>query len=276
MRIGLPQAIYDSAKRQAAPLRECYELIAYRDLLFLMVREHLKQRYQRSILGVFWAFLNPVLSMAVLAIAFSALFQNNISNYPVYVLIGVITWSCFAQTCSQIIDQVVGGLPLLRQMYLPRTIFSVAAVGTNSVNLVLSCIPLLVLMLATAHPISGGWLLLPVAILLLIGFALGVGLLIAAMALYFSDIGYLFQVVVQAWFFLTPVMYPIEIVPAVAQPWLQFNPMLVFVGLFRELLYTQQLPSLGIWGTALLISAISLIGGWIVFTYQSDQLTYRI
>ena len=275
MRTIVQQPVYDSTSRSPAALRELVELVRYRELLRLLIIENLKQRYERSILGVVWTFLNPLLSMTVLALAFSSLFRSAVANYPAYVLVGLIGWTCFAQTSSQTIDSVVHGNQLLKRIYLPRTIFSVAAVGSGMINLGMSMIPLAGIMLITHYPITATWMLVPLAMVLLAMFTLGFGMLVAAFAIHFADVGYLYQIIIQAWFFLTPVMYPVTIIPPAIQVWLRFNPMSPFISLLRALLYEGRVPTLVEWATTLPIASIMLAGGWFVYTSQSDQLTYR-
>ncbi len=137
---------YDSADRRSPATRELIELLRYRDLLRLMVTNIVKTRYKRSALGVVWTLLNPLLNMAVLTIAFSSLFRASLQRYPVYILAGLICWNLFAQTTISAMNTLVWGGSLLKRIYIPRTIFAVAAIGNGLVNLGLALIPLVVIM----------------------------------------------------------------------------------------------------------------------------------
>src|SRR6266849_6535181 len=129
MTIELKVVEYDSAAPRLSPLAELAELIRCRDLLRMMVANIIKTRYKRSALGVVWTLLNPLLNMAVLTLAFSTLFRFSLPHYPVYVLSGLIFWNFFTQTTLYAMNTLVWGGGLLKRVYIPRTIFSVAAVG---------------------------------------------------------------------------------------------------------------------------------------------------
>src|SRR5260221_2671662 len=147
MTIELPLVEYDSAARGWSPLTELVELVRYRDLVLMMVANMVKTRYKRSALGVVWTLLNPLLNMAVLTVAFSALFSSSLVHYPVYVLTGLVFWNFFSQTTLFAMNALVWGGGLLKRVYIPRTIFAVSAVGNGLVNLGLSLIPLVLIML---------------------------------------------------------------------------------------------------------------------------------
>ena len=268
--------IYDSDLRPVAPLRELNDLLRYHELLALLIGESIKVRYKRSVLGVFWTLLNPLLNMVVLSVAFSALFRASLDHYPVYVLAGLLCWNFFTQGTMLAIDTTVSGNGLLKRIYVPRTIFSVAAIGNSLINLLLSFIPLLLIMLAIGQPLYPAWWFLPIALLMLACFTLGIGLLVATLAVFFGDMAYIYQALIQAWFFLTPIMYPIGIIPA-NQRWLfNLNPFYHLILLFREPIYTGQVPELYHIVIAGIVAVVVLIVGWCVFTQQSDKFAYRI
>jgi ABC-2 type transport system permease protein len=268
--------IYDSDQRPAAPLRELNDLLRYHELLSLLIGESIKVRYKRSVLGVFWTLLNPLLNMVVLSVAFSALFRASLDHYPIYVLAGLLCWNFFTQGTLLAIDTTVSGNGLLKRIYVPRTIFSVAAIGNSLINILLSFIPLLLIMLAIGQPVYPTWWFLPIAVLMLACFTLGIGLLVATLAVFFGDMAYIYQALIQAWFFLTPIMYPVDIIPA-DQRWLfNFNPFYHLILVFREPIYTGQLPELYHIVIAGIVSVAVLIVGWCVFTQQSDKFAYRI
>jgi ABC-type polysaccharide/polyol phosphate export permease len=269
-------AYYDSADRGSPMMGEFTELLRYRDLLRLLIGKIIKTRYKRSALGVVWAVLNPLLTMAVMTIAFSALFKGAVPNYPLYILTGLICWNFFSQTTAYAMSSLVWGGGLLRRVYIPRTIFAVASVGHGLVNLALTMLPLLVIMLFMRHAFHATWWFVPFAVLLLALFALGVALFMSTLAVFFVDVLDLYQVFLQAWFFLTPIMYPENILPAQYAWILRFNPMHYLLELFRAPILLGSLPSAGTILAACAWTLGTLAVGWFTLARKADEFAYRL
>lgn len=265
---------YDSQKRKSPALEELIDIIKYRDLIFQLVRRDMVARYKRSMLGIAWTMLQPLGMMIVLTLVFSQLF-NSVDGYPAYVLGGLMPWLFFAQTTTSAIQQSVWGGTLMRRIYVPYTAFPAAAIGTGVVNLLLSVIPLLIMMLIVGRPIRWTILFLPIPVVLLAAFALGVGLLLSSLAVRFPDIAEMYQIILQAWMYLTPILYPSDILPDALLPWLLYlNPMYYLILLFRVPIYDGVLPSLPLILAATAISLVTLVAGWIYFSHQTDKFAY--
>ena len=267
---------YDSAAVRAPAIQELWELWRYRDLLQLLVANSIKTRYKRSALGVLWTLLNPLLTTIVLTIAFSQLFRFQMVNYPVYLLSGLIAWNFFSQTVTQVMNTLIWGSSLMKRIYIPHTIFAISVVGNGLINLFLSLIPLLLIMLFMGHPFHWTLLWLPLAVLLMAMFTTGLSLLLAALAVYFVDLVEMVGIVLTAWFYLTPIIYPLEMVPPRFAWLIRLNPLSYFVEVFRSLIYDGVLPS----GEYVLIAAtlggLTLAVGWLVFTKKSSDFAYHV
>jgi len=269
--------IYDSSRRGPRVIDELREVIRYRNLIFQLVRRDILTRYKRSVLGIAWTMLNPLGMMVVLTVALSQIFRFDVPNYPVYILSGLVVWNYFSQTTTAAISSFVWGGGLLKRIYIPRSTFVLSSVGTGLVNLLLALIPLLIIMLFTGSPVRWTILFLPVPILLLLLFALGLGLIISTAAIYFPDVAEMYQIILTAWMYLTPVIYPDSILPENARFWLQLlNPMFRLVQIFRLPLYDGRIPTWTELWPAIVISLIILIIGWLVFTRASDEFSYRV
>ena len=268
--------IYDSSARGLAALDELREIYRYQNLVIQLVRRDILTRYKRSVLGIAWTMLNPLGTMIVLTIAFSRAF-NQTEDYAAFVLSGLLAWTFFSQTTNAITLHLVWGGSLFKRIYIPRTTFALAAIGTGLVNLVLSLVPLALVMLVTGVTLSPALLFLPVPILLLAMFSLGVGLLISTIAVYFADVAEMYQIVLTAWMYLSPVIYPASYLPEKIRTWIAwFNPMYHLIQLFRSPIYNGQVPALNeIWVSAL-VSLLTLLAGWYIFTKKSDEFAYRI
>ena len=267
---------YDSASIRSPALHELRELWRYRDLLRLLVSNSIKTRYKRSTLGILWTLLNPLLTTLVLTIAFSQIFRFQIQNYTIYLLVGLLFWNFFSQSTTQAMATLIWGSSLIKRIYIPRTIFAVSVVGNGLTNLLLALIPLALVMLITGHPFSLALLWLPLAILLLVMFTLGLALFMSTLAVYFVDVVDLYSILLTVWFYLTPVIYPVEIVPPRFAPLVQLNPMTTMLGLFRSIVYLGETPSLQAWLIAAGLAVVSLGAGWLVFTRRANDFAYRI
>lgn len=267
---------YDSASIRSPALHELRELWRYRDLLRLLVSNSIKTRYKRSALGVFWTLLNPLLTTIVLSIAFAQLFRFQIANYTIYLLVGLVIWGFFNQSTTQAMSTLIWGSSLIKRIYIPRTIFAIAVLGNALINLLLTLIPLGVIMLFTRHPFTLALLWLPLAILLMAMFTLGFSLLISTLAVYFVDVVDLYSIILTVWFYLTPVIYPLDIVPDKYAALVALNPMTLFLGLFRAIIYTGESPTLQSWGIAGGLAVLSLGLGWLFFTRKANDFAYRI
>jgi ABC-2 type transport system permease protein len=264
---------YDSQNRKSPAFEELVDIIQYRDLIYQLVRRDLVARYKRSLLGIAWTMLQPLGMMIVLTIVFSQLFSK-VDGYAAYVLGGLMPWIFFSQTTTAAIQQSAWGETLMRRIYVPYTAFPAAAIGTGVVNLLLSVIPLLGMMLVVGRPIRWTILFLPIPIVLLAAFALGVGLLLSSLAVRFPDIAEMYQIILQAWMYLTPIMYPADILPEAIRKLQLLNPMYYLILLFRVPIYDGVLPSVPLILAATAISLVTLVIGWIYFSHQTDKFAY--
>jgi len=267
--------IYDSTKRGSSALEELRGIFQYRDLIYQLVRRDIVTRYKRSVLGIAWTMLQPLGMMIIMTLVFSSLFQT-VKGYPAYLLSGLIAWTFFSQTTTAAIHQIVWGGTLLHRIYLPRTSFAVSAIGTGVINLVFSLVPLIFIMLLIGRPIRGSIIFLPIAMLLLAAFTLGIGLILSTLAIYFPDVTEMYQIILLAWMYLTPIIYPEEILPEAYRFWVtNLNPMYHLIKIFRVPLYEGVFPGWIEIAIASGIAIITLVIGWLFFAKKADEFTYQ-
>jgi len=265
---------YDSAERGSPARRELVELIRYRDLLRQLVSRNIKVRYKRSILGVAWSVLSPLLTMVVLSLVFAALFRTTVPDYPLYLFPGLLAWSFFAQTTSIMAVDLIGGADFWKRIYVPRTAFGIASALTGLVHLGLALVPVAGL-LVFYHRMPGWSLLtLPLAAANLAMFTIGVGFVVSALARYFPDVIDLYQVVLTAWLYFTPVIYPASIIGERYRRLFAVNPVSLLVDGIRAPLYDGVMSrSIGV---ATVVALATLATGWWVFTRSADELPYKV
>ncbi len=267
--------IYDSARRGVPALEELRELLRYRNLLLQIVRRDVVTRYKRSMLGIAWTMLNPLGTTLVLTIVFSEVFGTE-QSYAAYVICGLMPWLFFAQTTNACMVGLIWGGSLLNRIYIPRTIFAVSAIGTGLVNLLISLFPILLVTVLSGIPITAAVLLLPVAVLFLAMFSLGLGLILSAIAIRFADVTDMYQIVLTAWMYLSPVIFRVEMIPQKYHWIVRINPMFYLINYFRAFIYNGQIPSLEDTLLVCGISLVSLLLGWFFFTRRADEFAYRV
>lgn len=267
---------YDSQKRKHPAVEELVDAFQYRDMIFQFVRRDIVARYKRSVLGVFWTMLQPLGIMLVMTIVFSQLFSR-VEGYAAYLLSGLVAWTFFAQTTTATLHQVASGGLLSRKIYVPHTAFAIASIGTGMVNLAISIIPLVLITMLTGKAITWAVLFTPISVIIISAFALGFALILSTFAVQFPDVKEMYQIILQAWMYFTPIIYPETILPEAYRYWiLHLNPMYYMVTLFRDPVYNGSLPSIEIVIISMVIAVVTLIAGWIYFSKQSDQFAYMV
>jgi ABC-2 type transport system permease protein len=237
----------------------------YQPLIHELVLRDLKIKYRRSFLGYIWSLLNPLLMMTIMTVVFSYMFRFDILNYPLYLICGQTLWTFFNESTSISMQAIIQNGTLIRKVYIPKYIFPISRVLSSFVTMTFSLVAILIVMLFTGVPFSLTLLLTPVPLFLLLLFCMGIGMIMSALAVYFRDTIHLYGVLTTAWMYLTPVFYPISILPKQVAILLQFNPMYHYITFFRELVLYGTVPSASVWALCGFFSFISFVAGLLIF-----------
>lgn len=253
------------------------EFWQYKDLLKLLVARDIKLKYRRSFLGYLWSILNPLMIMIVMTIVFSTMFNGNIENFPVYLFCGQLLFSYMNSSTSQAIFSITGNSALLKKTYVPKYIFTISKITSGTVDLLLSLGALLIVMLVTGTRFAWCALLFPFIILQLYVFCIGLGLFLSQVNVFFRDIQYIYNAVMTAWMYLTPIFYPLEMLPE----WLvwcikHLNPMYFYVGQFRDLIHVGRMPGVTIITAGVVAALVMLILGIWSFSKSEDKFILYI
>ncbi len=260
--------VYDSAVRRPLLVGELRSIWDYRRLIRLLVTRDVLLRYKRSLLGVWWTLLNPLLTTAVLWLVFSGLFHFRIGGsgvpFVVYLLAGVIVVLCFQQAVEAVATSVVLNYGVLTKVYVPPAVFSVSAGLAAAVNLGLGTIPLLALQLAMGVGVPWTVVLLPLPVVALLGFTIGMGLVVASIAVRFPDMLDFNRVILVILGYMTPTFYPLSIVPGDFRDVIESNPVFHDLVFFRGLVYEGVLPTWQTCAWAFGSGLIALgVGAWV-------------
>jgi len=255
------------------------ELWQRRQLLWHMTVRHLRGQYKQSILGYLWAFVNPFSQMLILTFIFSTVLripsQEDVP-FPLFVLVGLIPWLFFSNALSSATDSVVGATSLVTKVYFPREILPTAAVLTKVVDLGFGLLILVGLMVYYGH--TPAWTLawVPVIFFIHLLFTLGLSLPLAALNLFFHDVRFLVGVALTLWFYLTPVIYPVDIVPERYQLIFDLNPNSLLINAYRRVVLTGISPGVDRLLLGLLISLATFLIGYYLFKKMEPNFADRI
>jgi lipopolysaccharide transport system permease protein len=249
------------------------ELWRFRQLVALLVSRELKVRYKRSVLGVLWTMMNPLLLMVVYAVVFSTILRAAVPNYTIFLLAGLLPWIFFSTASMQGLTSVLVNQELIRKVRVPQAVFPLSIVGSNVVNLALSLIPLAVIMGFVGQRFTAALAFLPVAVALLTVFTAGVTLLLATATVFFRDVRHLTEVLLQMLLYLSPVLYDIGQLGHHETWWFRVfrlelivNPMTYLLPLVRDPVYYGRLPPLSVVAVAAAYAFASIAIGFTVFT----------
>lgn len=217
--------------------------LKYRFLLGQLVSRDFKTRYKRSVLGVLWSMLNPLLTMCVQYIVFANLFRWDVDNYAVYLLVGTVTFNFFSEATQAALISITGSASLITKVYIPTYIFPVAKVLSACINLCFSTLALYFIIFVQGVPLNIYHLWIPFLYLTLILFSCGVGMILSALMVYFRDTQFLYSVLITLWMYLTPLFYTVDIIPENLMTYYNINPMYQYVRFFRTLVLDASMPT---------------------------------
>lgn len=244
--------------------------LRYKWLLYELVKRDLKIKYRRSVLGYLWSLLNPLLMMIVLTVVFSTLFRFDIPNYPVYLLSGQLIYSFFSEATNMSMSSIINSAPLIKKVYIPKYIFPLSRVLSSFVTLIFALLSMIIVMVATQVKFTWVLLLFPIPLIYILLFSIGMGLVLSVLAVYFRDMIHLYGILLSVWMYLTPIMYPISMVPDYLKKFILWNPMYYFVEIFRQIVLYGEIPSFEMHLACIAFTSFALVGGLLIF-YKNQK-----
>ncbi len=250
--------------------------VKFQPLLRELVARDIKIKYRRSALGVLWTLLNPLFMMIVLSVVFSNLFKFDIENFPLYLLSGQVIFNFFNDTTTTSMGAIISNSSLIKKIYVPKYLFVLSRVFSSFINLMASFTALMFVMMAMRVEMYWTVILSPIPLLFLVAFSLGIGLILAAITVRFRDIMHLYSVFTTALMYLTPVIYPMSILPKWLSPIVRANPVTNILIMFRDVMLNGNLPSISGIIIALIETVLALGIGLYVFYKNQDQFILNI
>ncbi len=248
----------------------------YLYLLFNLISKDFKIKYRRSILGILWSILNPVLMMVVITAVFLNLFKFEIDNFPIYYLTGSTIFSFFTDATTSSMTSIVGSGQIIKKIYIPKYIFPLQKCLFSFVNLFFSLIALVIMIIILKFEVTYTVILAPIPIIYILIFSLGISLILSSLTVFFRDIVHLYGVITTIWMYFTPIIYPENILSDSMLKLISFNPLYHYVGYFRDVVMYGKIPSLKVNIICIFFSIITLIIGSIIFKRTQDKFVLHI
>jgi ABC-2 type transport system permease protein len=267
------------------------EIVQSRELLTNLTLRELRGKYKRSLLGWTWSLLNPISMMVIYTVVFGVLFGNEpgvglnsgIESFPIWLMCGLLPWNFLSQALSGSMATLIGNAGLIRKVYFPRELLPFSTVLSLDVSLLIEMGVLVLFILALGSPFYGvlPWLLPTLLLIVAItAYAAGMGLVLSVANVYFRDVQYLFSILLNLWFYATPIVYPIAMVEEKVSGGLlllyKANPMVEYVGIFRSLLYDWTMPGMQSVLYVLVWSIGMFVGGLWVFRRFEGRLAEEL
>ncbi|WP_242344537.1 ABC transporter permease [Anaeromyxobacter terrae] len=250
-------------------------LLRFRELMFLLVARDLKVRYKRSILGMLWTLLNPLLQMLVYTLVFSRIMRIGVPQFPVFLLAGLLPWTLISVSATSSALSLLNNQGLIRKIAVPQAVYPLSIVGSKLVDLAVSLVPLAVIAAALGRPPGSAWLLLVPAVVVATCFAAGLSLLFSSLTVFFRDVRHLIDILFQIWFYVTPIIYPHEFLEKLGSPLLRsvlsLNPATPIIRWFQMVVYEGRPPDLRTAALATISAAATLVLGFAVFQRLEDE-----
>ncbi len=241
-----------------------------------MTGREIKRKYARSVLGIIWSVLNPLLSMVVISMVFSTMFRRSIENFPIYYLTGQIFWTLFQTSTTSSMTALVDNRSLLLRAKLPKQVFMLSRIYTALVNFAYTCIAYVLMLLVFRVPLNPVMPLFLVAVLLMIFFSMGIGYALATAYVFFADIKYLYSVFLTFLMYLSALFYPLDMLPEAMQRVIGVNPVYVMIAFARQCILHGEVPAPIEWIKAMTWSLGSLFVGLLIFKANENKVMQKL
>jgi len=252
------------------------EFIIFKDLLKNLVSRDFKTRYKRSYLGILWSLLNPLFIIIVYTLAFDYIIKMRVRDFPMFFMCAYLPWSYFTASLSLSLASLSDSGYLIKAVYFPREILPLSIVLSCLLHFLITFIFVFPILMIFGYFPHWAVLSLPVIVLLQSLFIFGVCLLLSSIHVLFRDIRYILDVILTVWFWLTPIVYPIALIPDRYLIFYKLNPMTIFVTAYREVLLNGELPIPVYWIAILIATSVSLLVGYFPFMKIRKRLAEEI
>ncbi len=250
-------------------------IFGYKELIKNLVISDLKTKYSSSFLGFAWSMLNPLLMMLVLYFVFSHIFKSQ-ENFVVYLLTGILAWRFFANGTTQAMGSIVGKSSLVTKIYIPREILTLSTAISSLISSTLEFLVLIPLLLILGAGISSITLMFPVIQLMYFLIVYGTSLVLASLYVYYRDLNQIWDVVLQVGFFVSPIIYPLSLVPAKYEFYYMLNPITRLINMYRDIFLNGMFPKISDFGIVFVFDLLLVFIGTAIFRKLSRRFAEEV
>ena len=251
--------------------KSIYEFMNFFPFLKEVIKRDFKKKYYKSVLGVAWSMLSPLLMMIVITIVFSTLFKRSIPHYPAYWFSGNMLFSFIFEGSSAAMGCIILNASLIHKMKIPNYFFCISSVTQHFLTMVLSILPFFLVCVVIGVPMNPYMLLLPLPLIMAYLFTLGLGMLLCAYGTFLRDLNYLYHVLRRIWLYITPIFYPIDIIPEQFRFLWDLNPVYVYIKIFRDMALDGNMPSEKMLIVGTIYAVLMLALGVVTFKEKEDR-----
>lgn len=285
---GIKLICYEKKEKTCWGLELIHTASKYEFLIEQLVSRDFKVKYKRSILGVFWSFLNPLMMMLVQYVVFANFFfrGSDMKHYAIYLLSGIVMFNGFNDCTTQAMRAITSNATLITKVYVPKYIYPITKVMSASLNVILSLVPLILVTvvygLFNNLYLKPSILLFPIVLVLFLLFIMGISFIVSSLMVFFHDIEFLWGVLTTMWMYATPIIYPISMLETgsrlgnIALTVVKINPLTHYVNFVRDILINGCSPALSEYVICFVWAALSMIVGIIVFRRTQDKFVLYI
>jgi len=242
------------------------DLVHSRDLLSAWTMRIIRARYQQSVLGSLWAILQPIAMVTIFTTVFSYVIRVNTGStpYAVFAYTAIVPWMLFSTGIADMVDSITGNMNLVSKIYFPREVLVISALLARLLDFGIAYAVLIILMVIYKMPVFPvTWVFLPLIVLVELAISLGVGLIGAAINVFYRDVRHMINLVIQLWFYATPIIYPITLVPENLRPFYALNPMVGIIQSYRNVMINGVPPSSEFYISAVVSLLVLALGYWL-------------
>ena len=244
----------------------------YQPLMHQLVVKDIKLKYRRSFLGYVWSIMNPLLIMIIMVMVFANIFRFDIDNYPVYLIIGQTIFNFVSESTNQAMWSIIGNASLLKKTYVPKYIFTLSKITSSFVNTLFALIAMIIVFIVCKVQLNVYMFFLPLILIQVYIFSIGIGLILAMATVFFRDIQYIYSAILMIWMYITPIFYPISSIPEdLANGIKMFNPLYCYITQFRTIVLNGLFPAANLISQGILWAIGSVIIGSILFMKSQDK-----
>lgn len=257
-------------------MKAIIEIFNYREMLYNLVKKDLRTRYKGSVLGFLWTFINPLLQLVVYSAVFSVIMRVNVENYSIYLFVALIPWLFFASSIQVSCSSIIANKDLIKKVYFPRIIIPLSVASSAFMNMVFSMVVVFIALEFSGIGFSWNLVFLPVIMILEWFMVIGLCMTFSALNVYFRDLEHILSIIIMAWFYLTPIVYTMDMIPQKLLFLFKLNPMTSIIESYRDVLYYQRVPNFSSMGINIAYGVVFLLVGFILFQYLQKNFAEEL